>query len=386
MEQEPIHIPSGTGRNDRCPCGSEKKFKKCHLIQQEALREAMRHFVEIPPEPFEKGGFLTGRGFIDHVFKGKRYRAVGNELHVRPVNETFHLFLLQRFVEIIGTDWLDNQVSFPPDQQHPMFLWFEETRIAIEENSKRAGRGVAGLKMTGNMRALLSIAYDFYSLHHCQAKVLPKLLNRLKDKRQFQGARYEIAVGGLVVRSGFLIDWTNDEEKHCEFIGTHKITGDRAAFEAKSHHRDGVLGFSGTKTFDPASAKIKVLDHIKEALEQSPKNLPLVVFDDLNLPLSPNTAYEEKRWFKEVETQLKSHNFSFNGTQYGALVLTNFSWHFQNEFSNSQNETMTYFHSGGQFSLKPETIVQYLDLASKQYGIVPSKSEEFDSIKNVQSK
>ena len=27
---EPIHIPDKPGRNDLCPCGSGKKYKKCH--------------------------------------------------------------------------------------------------------------------------------------------------------------------------------------------------------------------------------------------------------------------------------------------------------------------------------------------------------------------
>jgi hypothetical protein len=29
-----------TGRNDRCPCGSGKKYKKCHLAEDEGKRSA----------------------------------------------------------------------------------------------------------------------------------------------------------------------------------------------------------------------------------------------------------------------------------------------------------------------------------------------------------
>ena len=28
--KKPIHVDDGPGRNDPCPCGSGKKFKKCH--------------------------------------------------------------------------------------------------------------------------------------------------------------------------------------------------------------------------------------------------------------------------------------------------------------------------------------------------------------------
>ena len=356
------------------------------MSKNEEIQKILKELASRPVEPFEKGGFLTGRGFVDHEAFGKRFRAVGNELNGRPLDETFHLFLLRRFVDIVGGQWLEDQKVLPSEEQHPLSLWFEETRIAIEGNPQKTPSGITGLSMTGNMRALLAIAYDFYSLHHCQARVLPKLLNRLKDKRQFQGARYEIAVGGLVVRSGFLIEWVNDEDKHCEFVGKHKITGDRAAFEAKSHHRDGVLGFTGTVPFDPASAKVKVLDHIKEALEQSPKDIPLIIFDDLNLPLTPDKAFEEKQWFTEVEAQLKLQQSSFSGTQYGALILTNFSWHFDASVPKVENEIATHFHTGGPFSLKFDTITTYLVPAGKQYGIVPPKAEEFESIRLAQSK
>ncbi len=57
------------------------------------------------------------------------------------------------------------------------------------------------------MRALLSLDYDFYSLQHCGAEVLSKLLNRLRNEQQFQGARYEIAVAALSCRAGFEIKW-----------------------------------------------------------------------------------------------------------------------------------------------------------------------------------
>ncbi len=35
-----------TGRNDRCPCGSGKKYKKCHLAEDEAKRSAALKALE----------------------------------------------------------------------------------------------------------------------------------------------------------------------------------------------------------------------------------------------------------------------------------------------------------------------------------------------------
>ena len=35
-----------TGRNDRCPCGSGKKYKKCHLAEDEGTRTATLKALE----------------------------------------------------------------------------------------------------------------------------------------------------------------------------------------------------------------------------------------------------------------------------------------------------------------------------------------------------
>lgn len=34
-EQQAARVPPRVGRNEPCPCGSGKKFKKCHLFTQE---------------------------------------------------------------------------------------------------------------------------------------------------------------------------------------------------------------------------------------------------------------------------------------------------------------------------------------------------------------
>jgi hypothetical protein len=35
-----------TGRNDHCPCGSGKKYKKCHLAEDEGTRTATLNALE----------------------------------------------------------------------------------------------------------------------------------------------------------------------------------------------------------------------------------------------------------------------------------------------------------------------------------------------------
>jgi hypothetical protein len=40
------------GRNDRCPCGSGKKFKKCHAGSRAPMSETVKASVASDPTPF----------------------------------------------------------------------------------------------------------------------------------------------------------------------------------------------------------------------------------------------------------------------------------------------------------------------------------------------
>jgi hypothetical protein len=374
------------GRNDPCPCGAMKidktplKYKKCCglKIPTSVPKQVIDYFMQNQPvpEPFEKGGFLTGRPFITEVFNDNRMRAVANVVYRRPMDETFHMFLFRRFSEILTQKWVEEQEIL--ENPHEIIKWFRETQAMVLPPENSPAGTVRAIQMTGNIRALLSLAYDFYSLQHCSAPVQPKLLNRLRDSFQFQGARYEIAVAALACRAGFEIKWINTDSKHCEFTGVHRITGDKAAFEVKSHHREGVLGQKGI--FEADNARIKIIDHVREAVEQVPtEDIPLIIFDDLNLPLTAEKLVSEKKWFMEVEKQLEKYGF-LNTDDYkrcGALFITNFSWHFHSDIPPDENELLAHFHLGGKYSLKPETVLNFLELASKQYGYVPMLQHEF---------
>ena len=122
------------------------------------------------------------------------------------------------------------------------------------------------------------------------------------------------------------------------------------------------------------------MDHVREALEQAPdEDIPLIIFDDLNLPLTAGKPLDEKKWFHQVEEHLEKYGF-YNKPEYkrcGALFVTNFSWHFHYDIPPAENEMVIHWHTGDHYSLKPDTILQYLDLAAKQYGFVPALEHEF---------
>jgi len=373
------------GRNDPCFCGAKKpdgtpkKYKYCHEAEvPKIIKELTQEIANQPREPFEKGGFLTGRPFISEIFKGECMRAVKNVIYRRPMDETFHMFILRRLSETLTREWVEAEEK--KENPHVVIQWFREAQGIISTADQQDISTLRSVKLTGNMRALLALAYDFYTLQHCGAPVLPKLLNRLRNEQEFQGARYEIAIAGLVARSGFEIEWVNGENKHGEFIGTHKVTKDKAVFEAKSHHRSGVLGKDGE--FNAEETRTKIMDHVREAIAQTKDtDLPIVIFDDLNLPLSTGTKLNEKEWFNEVEEHLEKYGFlsDIKYKKCGALLVTNFSWHFHSEIPPDTNELVTHFHINGPYSLRQDTVLQYLDLAAKQYGHVPDLLHEFEN-------
>src|SRR3990167_1508086 len=152
------------GRNDKCLCGSGKKWKKC-CMDKKIVSDIPPEFEELiknppPPEPFERGGFLVGRRFIDTTFQGKRVRAVGGSVYLRPIDETFQMFLLNRLAETLGSVWRDSERAKPVDEQHPLFRWFEEFEEEVKNNSRKDTDKIKSVELTGNIRALLAIAYD----------------------------------------------------------------------------------------------------------------------------------------------------------------------------------------------------------------------------------
>ena len=76
------------------------------------------------------------------------------------------------------------------------------------------------------------LADDVYQLSHA-LNTTKKVLARLRDLGQFQGARYEILCASLFARCGFEIDFIDDTSKrNPEFIA--QKDGERIAVEAKS--------------------------------------------------------------------------------------------------------------------------------------------------------
>jgi len=69
----PAPVPGALGRNDPCHCGSGKKYKQCHLAQDEAAqREARAKAADAAPTPAAEEA--SGKATPSSVPRGKTHQ------------------------------------------------------------------------------------------------------------------------------------------------------------------------------------------------------------------------------------------------------------------------------------------------------------------------
>lgn len=270
------------------------------------------------------------------TWKGARVEAVGNRLFLdRPPNEPFHEFLMRGVLPAtLGDEWFAEQDGLPEKDRHPVWHWLRDFEALYRgprpDDARNEGGGVWSIEPDAPLQALLSLAYDIYLTTHTGA--LPeRLIERLRSREHFQGVAYEIHVAGIFARTGFEIDWQHAPSiPHPEFVAIDKARSVRIAVEAKSRHRDGILGF-GTGVQDLSELRTNVGRHLAEAIRQAPGDVPFVVFVDLNLPPSPDgISAEVFDQIKEDVSRLRKSAIVVPVT-WSAIVLTNSGWHWPDQ-------------------------------------------------------
>lgn len=292
------------GRNDSCPCGSGKKFKKC------CLNKPVSPITVVPPEVVDEmqrrlrdhkdrlKDHATRHGHVREpvhaTFQGRKIVAVGSSIYFsRPERpwRTFHDFLMEYVAGKFGPEWATAQQAQAQGGRHPVYDMFEGWRAFLREhNADPDVAGVRSVPMTGNIASLITLANDLFTVAD-NASLQDRLLLRLRHAEQYQGARYELFVIATCVRAGFSVEYEDEDDrsrKHPELIATHKATGLQVAVEAKSRHRDGVLGYKSQVLAPKDEHKAGVKNLLLNAMKKAPGK-PYVVFVDVNLPGSdPN--------------------------------------------------------------------------------------------------
>jgi len=320
------------GRNDPCTCGSGKKYKKCcgfnhsNSIPPEVIKEIEE---KLKHQHLAKQKYGDIRPFISTDFHGYKMVAVGNQLHSSKKWKTVHDFLGDYIKQCLGPEWGTIELKKDISEMHPILQWYRELCEFQKRNVAKEG-DLYVATCTGTVGAYLSLAYNLYLLRH-HSLLQKSLIERLKNKDQFQGARYELYVTASFIKAGFNIqleDESNRTSSHCEFLATHKETNNKYSVEAKSRHRPGFLGQKGEPQ-DLGQIKFRIGQLLNDALKKH-ADFARIIFIDVNMPPEEERNFKIS-WFNplvkiigQIEVQQKKEN----SIKPAFLFFTNHPYHY----------------------------------------------------------
>lgn len=296
MSNSPFRRGPKIGRNDPCPCGNGRKFKQCHGRPQfelpnlvssanfekqiivEGQRLFEKHKVRELQRQKQQG---MGRPIISIEHKGYRFVAVGNRLHYGKW-KTFTDFLGDYIKATLVREWGNAEIAKPLKDRHPLMQWYDKICRLQAVQAKEPGV-LFSTPVTGAVSAYNRLAYNLYLIAHNNKDIQTRLIARLKNKDNFQGAFFETQVAAWLINGGFELEYEDESDrksKHCEFTATYTATGDKYSVEAKSREIELAKG-----------SRPKIGRKLYEALEKKADHKRLI-FLNLNKPLHTSEAAE----------------------------------------------------------------------------------------------
>lgn len=316
-------------RNQPCPCGSGKKFKRCHGSEQ--LREiralVQAGFKKVEAEQLQRTR-QQGKGnpIVSTEFGDRRLVAVGSNL-VSGRWKTFPDFLHGHIKTTLGEDWGNAEMAKPDEERHPIIRWYQQLCYLQEKHSTGAGE-ISSMPTVGVAAAYLGLAYDLYLLDHNtestpNAPARDRLIHRLRHPDQFVGARYELRVAAFFLRAGFTLQWTDEtdeSQRHGEFVATYPPTGKSFWVECKIRQPH--------PKSDHGKNLGKFVSLVVDALKK-PTDLDRLIFVDLNTPAKPKVNADEYDWRNLAINQLRKFESGpgAKGLPPALVVVTNFPDH-----------------------------------------------------------
>lgn len=291
------------GRNDPCPCGSGRKFKKCH-ISQATVDPMSREFQKrawalfdgrIAAEKERKRKFGDVRPIIHTESWGKKLVAVGNRIYFNEDAKMSFWDFLQTYLRgSLGAEWWKEQASKPLLARHPIAQW-QAHGEDLARGEQRTERGYS-IPYDGLIAAFMTLAYDLYIVRD-NVKFQEVIIERLKGRDPFVGIRYELLVAATFVRAGFSIEPEDEAstKRHPEFVATHRETNFEVAVEAKARNR---------RLNDLHPTRAQVDDLVAKAAGQGHNGKPFVLFADVAMP--PEARAEYPSWIEEIDQTVKN--------------------------------------------------------------------------------
>jgi hypothetical protein len=155
-----------------------------------------------------------------------------------------------------------------------------------------------------------------------------RLVRRLKNVGNFQGAYYELMIANALIRAGFTLtleDETDPNSKHCEFAAVSCSTGRRYWVEAKMRSIAGLLGKTRQDGGSDSKPLSQLIPHLNAALAK-PAADERLIFIDINAP--PQIDDSKPAWIEQAASRLERYEageMAAGVTAY--LMVTNMPFH-----------------------------------------------------------
>jgi hypothetical protein len=188
-----------------------------------------------------------GKPIIQQKVNGYQIVMVGSKMCPSKTWKVFSDFLSHYMIEILTKEWIKSERLKPNEQQHPIIEWQNKCDDYHKKFAKGNGE-VISIPFNGAVLCYLGLAYSIYLLEHnvgSNNSEVKRLINDLKDKKQFQGAYYEVIIMNCFIRAGFeinLIEQTSQGPKRCDFDAISKKTGEKYSVEVRMKGVSGLLG------------------------------------------------------------------------------------------------------------------------------------------------
>jgi hypothetical protein len=320
------------GRNDPCPCGSGQKFKRCHysakfelpyLVQRARIEKDIEEKARQLLEEHKAREFQRqqqqglGRPIISIEHMGYRFIAVKNRLYYSKKWKTFADFLNEYMGSVLGGEWGNAELKKPLETRHPILQWYYHICILQRQYIQKPGE-IASMPTTGAVAAYYGLAYSLYLIAHNVHDIESRLIQRLKNPENFQGALYETRVAAELIRAGFELEFENEDDRsttHCEFTATYTRTGRKFSAEAKS--RPPALHGKGKQ--------LRVQRQLHGALKKKAKYQRLV-FIDINRPFGSTREEIVANFDRAIAIVKRSETMLIDGAPAPAayICLTNY--------------------------------------------------------------
>jgi hypothetical protein len=324
------------GRNEPCPCGSGLKYKKCHaspggppagkaasgVPNLEHVLEQMRASERIRQS--QQG---LGRPIIGLKSGDRQIVAVGTKVYFSAKWKTFPDFLADYMKQKLGGDWGNAEIAKPLAERHPLMQWYD-TYCKYQQATIKTPGEVCNADVTGIVACYLGLAYSLYLLDH-NVEIQERLIGRLKNPANFQGAFYELFVANVLIRAGFQLTLEDEGDvtsKHCEFAAVSRETGKKYWVEAKMGSVAGVLGKTRQDGGSGRKPLGRLIPHLNNALAK-PAADDRLIFIDLNV--EPRFDRDNKpTWFDAAAKRIElyeANELPGGGSAY--LFVTNIGFH-----------------------------------------------------------